>query len=80
MSEPPGARWVVNRGIYSSEPQSTRGGLKSQMDNCSSGETSVGVYKLKEAMEKFYSDLQALHQRKCDCSLAGMATWRFSSR
>jgi hypothetical protein len=49
------------------------------MDNCSSGETSVGMYKLNEAMEKFCSDLLASHQRKCDCALAGMATWRFSS-
>jgi hypothetical protein len=59
----PGARWLVNRGIYSSNPQDTR----------------VGMYKLKEAIEKFCNDLLALHQRKCDCPLAGMATWRFSS-
>jgi hypothetical protein len=38
------------------------------------------MYKLKEAMEKFCSDLLASHQRKCDCALAGMATWRFSYR
>jgi hypothetical protein len=50
------------------------------MENCSSGETSVGVYNLKEAMEKFCSDLFASHQRKCECALAGMVTWRFSSR
>jgi hypothetical protein len=50
------------------------------MENCSSGETSVGMYKLKEAMEKFYIDLLASHQRKCDCALAGVAIWRFSSR
>jgi hypothetical protein len=50
------------------------------MDNCSSGETSVGMYKLKEAIEKFYSDLLASHRRKCHCALAGMATWRFFSR
>jgi hypothetical protein len=50
------------------------------MENCSSGETLVGMYKLKEAMEKFYSDLLASHQRKCECALAGMATWRFSGR
>jgi hypothetical protein len=49
------------------------------MANCSSGETSVGMYKLKEAMEKFYSDLLASHQRKCVCALAGMATRKFSS-
>jgi hypothetical protein len=48
------------------------------MDNCSSGETSVGMYKLKEAMEEFCGDLLASHQRKCDCALEGMATWRFS--
>jgi hypothetical protein len=50
------------------------------MENCSSGETSVGMYKLKEAIEKFCSDLLASHRRKCDCGLAGMATWRFFSR
>jgi hypothetical protein len=50
------------------------------MENCSSGETSVGMYKLKEAIEKFCSDLLASHRRKCDCALAGMATWRFFSR
>jgi hypothetical protein len=49
------------------------------MENCSSGETLVGMYKLKEAMEKFCSDLLASHQRKCECALAGMVTWRFSS-
>jgi hypothetical protein len=38
------------------------------------------MYKLKEAMEKFSSDLLASHQRKCECALAGMVTWRFSSR
>jgi hypothetical protein len=38
------------------------------------------MYKLKEAMEKFCSDLLASHQRKCDCALAGIATWRFFSR
>jgi hypothetical protein len=37
------------------------------------------MYKLKEAMEKFCSDLLAWHQRKCDWGLAGMATWRFCS-
>jgi hypothetical protein len=31
------------------------------MDNGSSGETSVGMYNLKEVIEKFYSDLLALH-------------------
>jgi hypothetical protein len=49
------------------------------MENCSSGETSVGMYKLKEAIEKFCSDLLASHRRKCDYALAGMATWRFFS-
>jgi hypothetical protein len=79
MSESPGERWVVNEGIYSSDPQGTRGGLWSSMDNSSSGETSVGMYKLKETMEKFCSNLLASHQRKCDCALAGMATWSFFS-
>jgi hypothetical protein len=55
------------------------GGLYSSMDNCSSNETLVGMYKLMEAMKKFCSDLLASHQRKCDCALAGMATWRFFS-
>jgi hypothetical protein len=50
------------------------------MENCSSSETSVGMYKLKEANEKFRSDLLASHRRKCDCALAGMATRRFFSR
>jgi hypothetical protein len=49
------------------------------MKNCSNSEISVGMYKLKEAMKEFCSDLLASHQRKCDCSLMGMATWRFSS-
>jgi hypothetical protein len=40
----------------------------------------MGMYKLKEAMEKFCSDLLASHKRKCECALVGMATWRFSSR
>jgi hypothetical protein len=50
------------------------------MVNCSSGESSVGRYKLKEVIEKFCSDLLDSHRRKCDCALAGMATWRFFSR
>jgi hypothetical protein len=70
---------VVNRGIYSSDPQGIRGGLYSLMDNCSSGEASVGMYKLKEAMEKFCSDFLSSHQRKCGCALAVMAMWRFFS-
>jgi hypothetical protein len=37
------------------------------------------MYKLKEAIEKFCSDLLASQRRKCDCALAGMATWRFFS-
>jgi hypothetical protein len=49
------------------------------MKNCSSGETSVDMYMLKKAMEEFYNDLLASQQMKCDCSLTGMATWRFSS-
>jgi hypothetical protein len=49
------------------------------MENCSSGKTSVGTYKLKEDIEKFGSDLLASHQRKCDCALADMVTWRFFS-
>jgi hypothetical protein len=37
------------------------------------------MYKLKEDIEKFCSELLASHRRKCDCALAGMATWRFFS-
>jgi hypothetical protein len=37
------------------------------------------MYKLKEAIKKFCSDLLASHQMKCECALAGMVTWRFSS-
>jgi hypothetical protein len=53
-------------------------GSLGSMDNCSNCETSVGMYKLKGAIEKFCSDLLVTHQRKCVCALAGMATWRFS--
>jgi hypothetical protein len=49
------------------------------MENCSNSETSVGMYKLKEAIEKFCNDLLAAHQRKYVCALAGMAIWRFFS-
>jgi hypothetical protein len=41
---------MVNEEGYSSDPQGTRGGLYSLMENCSSCETSVGMYKLKEAV------------------------------
>jgi hypothetical protein len=51
----------MNEGIYSSDPEGTRGGLQSLMDNCSSDETSVGMYKLKKAMDEFCSDLLATH-------------------
>jgi hypothetical protein len=44
------------------------------MENSSSDETSVGMSEVKEAMEKFCSDLLATHQRKCECALVGMAT------
>jgi hypothetical protein len=70
---------VVNEGGYSSDPHGIRGSLWSLMKNSSSGEISVGMYKLKEAIEKFCSDLLISHRRKCDCALAGMATWRFFS-
>jgi hypothetical protein len=42
------------------------------MENYSNGEISVGMYKLKEAIEKFYSDLLISHRRKCDYVLAGV--------
>jgi hypothetical protein len=81
---------LVYAGIAGSEMGGERGdlflrstrhkrGLKCLMENCSRGETSVGMYKLKEAKEKFYSDILASHRRKCDCALAGLATWRFFS-
>jgi hypothetical protein len=57
-----------------------RGSLEFNGEICSSDETSVGMYKLMEAIEKFCSDFLASHRRKCDCVLAGMATWRFFSR
>jgi hypothetical protein len=50
------------------------------MANYSSGEISVGMYKLRKTMKEFYSDLLAAHQRKCIYTLAGMATWTFFSR
>jgi hypothetical protein len=69
---------VVNKRGYSSDPHGTRGGsLEFNGENCSSDETSVVMYKLKEAMKQFCSDLLASHRRKCDCALAGMAIWRF---
>jgi hypothetical protein len=46
------------------------------MNNYSSSETSVGMYKLKEAMEEFCSDLLAAHQRKYACDLAGFSSHR----
>jgi hypothetical protein len=56
-----------------------RGSLEFNGENFSSDKTSVGMYKLKEAIEKFYSDLLTSHRRKCDYALAGMATWMFFS-
>jgi hypothetical protein len=56
-----------------------RGSLEFNGENCSSDESSVGMYKLKEAIENFCIGLLASHRRKCDCALAGMATWRFFS-
>jgi hypothetical protein len=44
------------------------------MENFSNDEISVGMYKLKEVIEKFYSEFLASHRRKCDCALAGMTT------
>jgi hypothetical protein len=49
------------------------------MANYSSGETSVSMYKVKEAIKKLCSDLLAAHQKKCVCALAGMVTWKFFS-
>jgi hypothetical protein len=52
-------------GIYSSEPRGTRGGAsRGEWYNSSRDETSMIMYKLKEGMEKSYSDLLAIHQRK----------------
>jgi hypothetical protein len=39
----------------------------------------VAMYKLKKVMEKFCSDLLPSHQRKCECALVSMVTWKFSS-
>jgi hypothetical protein len=69
---------VVNeRGLLFGSTWHKRGSLEFNGWNCSSDETSVGMYKMKEAIEKFCSDLLASHRRKCDCALVGMATWRF---
>jgi hypothetical protein len=40
----------------------------------------MDMYKMKEAMEEFCSDLLTAHQWMCVCALTGMATWRFFSR
>jgi hypothetical protein len=42
-----------------------RGFLELNDHNCSSGETSVDMYKLEEAVVKSCSDILAMHQRKC---------------
>jgi hypothetical protein len=78
--ESPRAGCVVNKGGTPQNHQAQEGSLELNGYNCSSGETSVGMYKLKEATENSCSDLLASHQRKYNCSLAGMTTWRFSSR
>jgi hypothetical protein len=38
-----------------------RGSLEFNGENCSSDETSVGMYKMREAIEKFCSGLLASH-------------------
>jgi hypothetical protein len=40
-------------------------GVSRKWYNSSRDETSVGMYKLEEAMEKSCSDLFPIHQRKC---------------
>jgi hypothetical protein len=66
--------WGIG-GIYSSEPQSTRGGsLELNGYNCSNGETSLDMYKLNEAMKMSCRDLLAIHQRSVH-----MEEWRFFS-
>jgi hypothetical protein len=42
-----------------------RGCLELNGCNCSSDETSMSMYELKEAIEKSCSDLRVIHQRKC---------------
>jgi hypothetical protein len=42
-----------------------QGGLLGGCDAHAGGETSVGMYKLDETIEKSCSDLLAIHQRQC---------------
>jgi hypothetical protein len=68
------ARCVVKMGdLLLRTARHKRGSLEFNGYDCSSRKTSVGMYKLKKAMEKFCSDILASHQRMCDCALAGMA-------
>jgi hypothetical protein len=66
MSESPEVRCVENKGdLLIGTTRHKRGSLEMNGYNFSSDETSVGMYKLKEAMKKSCSDLLAIHQRKC---------------
>jgi hypothetical protein len=77
--ESSGVRCVVNRGVTPWNHKAQEGVYRGEWYNSSSGETSVGMYRLKEVMEKSCSDLQVSHQKNCGCALAGMVTWMFSS-
>jgi hypothetical protein len=52
-------------GLNPQNHKSQDGVSRGEWYNCPSGETSVGMYKLKEDMEKSCSDHLAIHQRKC---------------
>jgi hypothetical protein len=70
----PEARCVMNRGDLLIGTKAQEGISRGEWYNSSSDETSKGMYKVKEAIEKSCSDLLAAHPRKCVCALAGMAT------
>jgi hypothetical protein len=53
------------RGFTPQNHMTQEGVYRGEWYNSSSGETSVGIYKMKEAMEKSCSDLLVIHQRKC---------------
>jgi hypothetical protein len=58
-------RRVGNRGdLLLGTTWHKRGASRGEWYNSSRDETSMIMYKLKEGMEKSYSDLLAIHQRK----------------
>jgi hypothetical protein len=71
----PKARCVVNRGdLLLETTRHKRVSLEFNGYNCSSNETSVGLYKLKKAVENSCSDLLSAHLSKCVCALAVIVT------